>query len=311
MPSSQAAALTPTYATTSCQQAVSSCARMPLSIASPTRCQPTTGRRPRRRRAASRRRCAAGGPRCSARAARARCGAGATRQGPRPRTARVKAPPRPSSSRGHPVLDDAPVLEHDGAVGDEDRRQALARRSSTVRPATAGRRFSTRCRSVSVSTADIGSSSTSTRAPADQRARERDALALAAGEVDAPLADQRVVACGQLVGERRHAGRLAGGEHLVPVGVRARGEQVVAQEHREQDGPLRHEADRAPQLGQRARRACRRRRRSTRAAGRVVEARQQVQQRRLAGPGRPADGDDLARGDLEVDAATAPRAPVR
>ena len=54
----------------------------------------------------------------------------------------------------------------------------------------------------------------------DERARERDPLALAAGEVDAALADQRVVAVRQLVGEGVDAGSRAGREHVVPRRVR-------------------------------------------------------------------------------------------
>ena len=128
----------------------------------------------------------------------------------------------------------------------------------------------------------------------DERARERDALALSAREVDAALADQRVVAVGQLGGELRDAGRLAGGDDLVPRRVRPRRGQVVAQRDREEDRPLRDDRDRGAQLGDRhvahvdaADEHA--------AVGRVVEARQQVEQRRLAGAGRPADRDDLAR----------------
>ena len=77
----------------------------------------------------------------------------------------------------------------------------------------------------------------------DQRPRERDALALAARQVDAALADQRVVAVGQLVREGVDAGGLARREHLVPVGVLAAGGEVLAQRHREEHRPLRDERD--------------------------------------------------------------------
>ena len=97
----------------------------------------------------------------------------------------------------------------------------------------------------------------------DQRARERDALALAAREVDAALADQRVVAVRQLVDEGGDAGDLAGGEHLVLGRVGPRGEEVVAQRQREQHGPLRDERDGRAQVGL-AQRARRRRRRLAR-----------------------------------------------
>ena len=97
----------------------------------------------------------------------------------------------------------------------------------------------------------------------EQRPRERDALALAAGEVDAALADQRVVAVREIVDERRRLRRrrTRRGRRLQSASGRA-GEEVLAQQDREEDGPLRHEGDRGPQLGQRARRARRRRRRA-------------------------------------------------
>src|SRR5437762_1256721 len=53
----------------------------------------------------------------------------------------------------------------------------------------------------------------------DERACEGDALALSAGEIDAALADERVVTVGQLVDERVDAGCRARGEHFVPVRV--------------------------------------------------------------------------------------------
>src|SRR5947209_7836573 len=61
----------------------------------------------------------------------------------------------------------------------------------------------------------------------DERPRERDALALAAGEVHAALADQRVVAVRQLPGESVDARRDAGREHLVPRRILAAGEEVL------------------------------------------------------------------------------------
>ena len=101
---------------------------------------------------------------------------------------------------------------------------------------------------MSVSTAESGSSSTTTRAPRDERACQRDPLALTAREVDAALADQRVVAVRQARPERVDAGRLARREHLVPVGVLAAGGEVLAQRHREEHGPLRDERDVRAQL---------------------------------------------------------------
>ena len=112
------------------------------------------------------------------------------------------------------------VVEHDGAVGDLDGREPLRRdqhgaageRGAEVLDEVAlGLRVDRRHRVVEHDDARAR----------DERARERDALALAAREVDAALADQRVVAVGQLGGELRDAGRLAGGDDLVPRRVRA------------------------------------------------------------------------------------------
>ena len=152
-----------------------------------------------------------------------------------------------------------PSHEHDRPVGELDGRQALRRDehrapfeggAEPLHEPPLGERVDRRERIVEDDDARAG----------DERARERDALALAAGEVDAPLADQRVVAVRKLVRERVDARRLAGREHLVPVRVGAAGGEVLAQRHREEHRPLRHERDVASE-GRRARaRACRRRR---------------------------------------------------
>src|SRR6478672_12551988 len=101
---------------------------MPLSMASPTRCHPTTGAAaetaastittPIRRRRPSvycHRRESPG--RC-VRALRGKC---LVSEQPCERT------PAAEELRRRPVFDDHAVLEHDGTVGDEDRREALAR----------------------------------------------------------------------------------------------------------------------------------------------------------------------------------------
>ena len=183
-----------------------------------------------------------------------------------------------------PGLDDPSVDEHDRAVGELDGREplrrdehgaALERRPQPLDEAPLGERVDGRERIVEHDDARTG----------DERARERDALALAAGEIDAALADERVVAVRQLVGERVDAGRLARGEHLVPVGVVAARSEVLAQRHREEHGPLRHERDGGAKLGDRQ--VARVDAADEHApAGRVVEAREQVEQRRLAGAGR-------------------------
>ena len=138
------------------------------------------------------------------------------------------------------------------------------------------------------------------RAFGRERARERGALALAAGEVDAALADERVVALGERRPEAVDTGRSRGRERLVPVLVVAAGEQVLLERHGEENRPLRDERDVVSQL--RDRQVARVDAADEYAPGRrVVEAGQEVEERRLARSRRPADRDDLARLDDEVE----------
>ena len=274
---------------------------MPLLIASSTRCQPTTGPRPRARR----RTAIARQPRPSARRVRPQArepGVAPTRQRPRLRRARRRAPPAASSSSAVPCSTTTPSASTTArsATPIVDSRWVA---TSTVRPATAGRRFSTSRRSVSrVDRGHRVVEHEHARA-GEERAGERDALPLAAGEVDAALADQRVVALGRSSTNAETPAALAGREHLLPGRVRA--------------APRAGCRAGAPRTARASASRSRRRSRSsatgtsrvstpptsTRPRGRVVEARQQVEQRRLAGAGRPADGDDLARLDVEVDPA--------
>ena len=155
---------------------------------------------------------------------------------------------------------------------------------------------------MSVSTAESGSSSTTTRALVTSARASATRWRWPPERLIAALADQRVVAVRQLVRERVDARGLARGEHLVPVRVVAAGGEVLAQRHGEEHRPLRDERDVRAKLGEgdvaRVDAAD-----EHAAAGRVVEARQEVEQRGLARAGRSADGDDLARLDDEVDAA--------
>src|SRR5213078_5167997 len=69
----------------------------------------------------------------------------------------------------------------------------------------------------------------------DQGARERNTLALATREVDAALADQRVVTIWQVIDEGGDAGGLGRLEDLVPGRLGPAAEQVLAQRDRKQD----------------------------------------------------------------------------
>ena len=145
-------------------------------------------------------------------------------------------------------LDNLAVDQHHRAVGDLDRRKALRRNENRV----AGERGpqtlnepplgeGVHCRQGVVEDDDARAG--------DERARECDALALATGEIDAALADQSVVALGEVRPERVDARRLAGREHLVPVRVLTPRSEVLAERDREEDRPLRHERDIVAELG--------------------------------------------------------------
>src|SRR5215218_7098582 len=225
------------YRTTSCVSTSGSLSRMPWSIACCTTRSPATGaaapaiatidsrttRRvcPRRYRESRER---------PTRCLRALCGKDFL-----PEEAREGAIARQQLVR-LAVLEDHTVVEHDRAVGDLDGREALRRdqngppgeRGAQILDQVALRlRVDGRHRIVEDDDA----------CARDQRPRERDALALAAREVDAALADQRVVAVGKLGRELRDTGGLARRDDLLPRRVRTCGGQVVAERDREQDRP--------------------------------------------------------------------------
>src|SRR4029079_4072220 len=122
----------------------------------------------------------------------------------------------------------------------------------------------------------------------------------AAGQVHAALADQRVVAVGEVRHEVRYAGGGAHRLHLVPGHVRAAGDQVLAQGEREEERPRGDARDVRAHLGQ-ADVAQVDPAQEHAPGGRVVEARQQVEERALPGAGGAAHGHDLARIEREVD----------
>src|SRR3954471_4690240 len=277
-----AAALMTRYRTTSCVSTSVFLSRMPWSIACWTTTSPATGAAapatatmdsrtprvvcPRRYRAS--------------RESPTRCLRSLGGKDFLPEEARERAVARQQLVRVA-VLEDHAVVEHDRAVGDLDRREALRRdqdcpagerRAQVLDQVALRLGVDRRHRVVEYDDARAR----------NQRPREGDALALPAREVDPALADQRVVAVRQLGSELRHPRGLAGGDDLLPWRLGPRGGQVVAQWDREQDRPLCHDRDDAPQLRHAdvpgvdaAEQQAPRRR--------VVEAREQVQERRLAG----------------------------
>ena len=148
------------------------------------------------------------------------------------------------------------------------------------------------------------------RRVADHRPRDADALALAAGERIAALADHRVVAVRHPRDELVGVGELGRGDDLLLGRVGAPIGDVLADRAVEEHRLLQHEAD----LASAATRACRSLMSlpsiSTRPPVGIVEARNQAHDRRFAAAGRPDDPDHLARLDREADVAAAP-APRR
>ena len=140
-----------------------------------------------------------------------------------------------------------------------------------------------------------------------QRASDRHPLLLPARQCHAALADVRVVAVGELRDERVRL-RGAGGRLHVGVGrVRPAVGDVLTDGAAEQGGLLQHDADLPPQRLQRdaadvgavdgdA------------AGGDVIEARDQVDDRALAGPGRADDGQRLGGSGAEAHLAQHRRA---
>ncbi len=135
----------------------------------------------------------------------------------------------------------------------------------------------------------------------EQGAGERDPLALAAGERQALLADDRVVALGEPVDERVGAGEAGGGPYLLVARVRASVGDVGPYGVGEQQALLEDEADAGAQGGQgqvadvvpadpdRARR-------------RVVEARQERDGGGLAAARRADERERLARAHVQAEA---------
>ena len=134
----------------------------------------------------------------------------------------------------------------------------------------------------------------------DQRAGERDQLALPGRELCAALADFRVVAVRQLGDELLGSDRRRGLADLLGARAGPPEGDVLGDRAREQERLLRHD----PHL--RAQRAARDLAQVVAvdehaARGRVVEARDELGHRRLAGAGRADERHGLARRDRQVD----------
>src|SRR6185503_15772452 len=106
------------------------------------------------------------------------------------------------------ALDDAPALEHEDLVGRADGREAVRDHEGRAAAPQARERVLDVALALAVE-ARGGLVEDQDARLGQQRARDRDALALAAGELDAALADDRVVAlleaAHELVAVRRPA----------------------------------------------------------------------------------------------------------
>ncbi len=146
----------------------------------------------------------------------------------------------------------------------------------------------------------MASSSSRIRGSTRQRAGDGHALALAARQGHAPLADHGVVAVGQGGDELVGLGGARRRLDLVLGGVRPAEGDVLADGAPEQHGLLKHDTDVGPQALQ-AYIAHIGAVDAHRSGRDVVEAGDQVEHRRLAGPGRAQQGDGLPRFGHETD----------
>ena len=189
----------------------------PRSGAGPGAARVVTPRAPAGRGGPARRRGSRGRGRWPRRAPR---GCPARRPGPAP------APPARRRGRGRQ------------AVGDHERRAALHDRRQRRLDLALGGGVDRRRRLVEDQDARVG----------DERPRDGDALALAARERVAALADDGVEALGQRVDELLGLGHARGAAHLLVGRLGAPVGDVLAHGGGEQERVLRHDADLAAQL---------------------------------------------------------------
>jgi hypothetical protein len=201
--------------------------------------------------------------------------------------------------RVRPARLDAALLEHHDVVGQRDRRQPVG--DDERRPAghDLAQRGLDRLLGRGV---DRGGRVVEDQDPrvGEEGARDREPLALPAGEREPALAHARVVAVGQLGDEAGRLGALGRALDGLPARVRIRVGDVVRDRVREQERVVVDDRDLPPQRGEvdpaqvgavdpHA------------ALRRVVEARQQLDQRGLARAGRADERHRGARLDHEVD----------
>ena len=196
-------------------------------------------------------------------------------------------------------LHDPAVVEHDDRVGAADRREPVGddeRRSTGEEPAKAALDLPLRAdvdrrgRLVEDEDARVG----------EERARERDELSLAERELEAPLADLRVVAVRELRDELVGADRGRGLLDLGPLRVGPAERDVVGDRPAEEEPLLRDDPELPPQrllrdlakVGAVDRDAT---------VARVVETREELGDGRLSGSRVTDERDGGACGNVEVE----------
>ncbi|CAA9321894.1 MAG: hypothetical protein AVDCRST_MAG40-1504, partial [uncultured Gemmatimonadaceae bacterium] len=199
------------------------------------------------------------------------------------------------------LLDHAALVDHEDEVRARDRGQAVGhheRRPPLHEPLERGEDDGLRAR------VDRGGRlvEDEDRRVLEEGAGHRDALALAARQARPALAEEGVVALGQGGDEVVRVRGARGLLHLEVRGLQAAVADVVADGAREQEGLLVDDADLRPQAveGQVAHVAAVE---QHAAAGGVVEARQEAEQRALARPRRPDHRHAGAGGRVEGDVA--------
>ena len=169
--------------------------------------------------------------------------AASTRGSGRPRSAISRySGERSTSSSWRALGGDAPVLEHDHLVGQRDRGHAVRDHERGAALHHLGKRLLDRAlgRGVHAGGGVVQDQHARRR---QQRAGDGHALALAAGQGQAALADQRLVAVRKAGDHLGQAGPGRGLGHVLVRGVRSRVGDVVAQRGAEQERVVGHQGD--------------------------------------------------------------------
>ncbi len=195
--------------------------------------------------------------------------------------------------------DDPTAFDHRDAVGEADRRQAV---SDDERRAV-GHELAERLVDLLLDLHVDGRRRVvehEDRRVHHEGAGDGEALALPAREREAPLPHHGVVALGELLHELVGPGGARRGLDLLERGVRAPVREVVADRHREEERLVEHHPDVVAEARQRhvAHVVVVD---THRAAGDVVEARQQAGRGRLPAAGSAHQRDGLARTHVEVE----------